>query len=144
MRNVWQVDIKMLFSGLDSFSDEPYGIILKDHRPYQMFTLTRCVPIALQSKFIETLDELERERTKVCLKRVSKVNKPTDWVTKFVIIEKPVSIRLCLDPKDHNSIIKREHYQIPSADDINLTRYLFGILVIPHTVLVLPLPLKFF
>ncbi|GFX50424.1 hypothetical protein TNCV_339591 [Trichonephila clavipes] len=50
---------------------------------------------------------------------VSKVNKPTDWVQSLVIVEKPDgSLRLCLDPRDINKVIKREHYQIPCTDDI--------------------------
>ncbi|GFT07203.1 uncharacterized protein K02A2.6 [Nephila pilipes] len=50
---------------------------------------------------------------------VSKVNKPTDWVQSLVIVEKPNgNQRLCLDPRDLNKVIKREHYQIPCTDDI--------------------------
>ena len=37
----------------------------------------------------------------------------------MVIVEKKNgSLRLCLDPKDLNCAIKREHYRIPTADDI--------------------------
>ncbi|GBN61323.1 Transposon Ty3-G Gag-Pol polyprotein [Araneus ventricosus] len=73
----------------------------------------RRVPQALQPKLKETLDKLEKEKI------VTKVNKPTDWVQSLVIVEKPNgNLRLCLDPRDLNKVIKREHYQIPSADDI--------------------------
>ena len=37
----------------------------------------------------------------------------------LVIIEKPNGdLRLCLDPRDLNRVIKREHYKKSSADDI--------------------------
>ncbi|GFX79983.1 transposon Ty3-I Gag-Pol polyprotein [Trichonephila clavipes] len=73
----------------------------------------RRVPLALQPKLKSTLDRLEKEGI------VSKVNKPTDWVQSLVIVERPNgNLRLCLDPRDLNKVIKREHYQIPCTDDI--------------------------
>ncbi|GBM24162.1 Uncharacterized protein K02A2.6 [Araneus ventricosus] len=90
--------------------DEKFQIILKDNA-IPVIHPPRQVPRALQPKFKETLDKLEKEKEKI----VSKVNKPTDWVQRLVIVEKPNgNLKLCLDPK----VIKREHYQIPSADDI--------------------------
>ncbi|GFS50338.1 hypothetical protein TNCV_1638371 [Trichonephila clavipes] len=73
----------------------------------------RRVPLALKPKLKSTLDRLEKEGM------VSKVNKPTDWVQSLVIVEKPNgNLRLCLDPRDLNKVIKRENYQIPCTDDI--------------------------
>lgn len=47
---------------------------------------------------------------------------PTDWVNNIVITEnKDEKLRICLDPSDLNKYLKREHYQIPSPDQI-LTR----------------------
>ncbi|GFS43630.1 transposon Tf2-9 polyprotein [Nephila pilipes] len=75
--------------------------------------LPRRVPQALQPKLKSTLNNLEKEGI------VSKVNKPTDWVQSLVMIEKPNgNLRLCLDPRDLNKVIKREQYQIPCTDDI--------------------------
>ena len=46
-------------------------------------------------------------------------NEPADWVSSVVCVDKPDgSIRLCLDPKDLNVVIKREHYPLPLVDDI--------------------------
>ncbi|GFX99293.1 transposon Tf2-11 polyprotein [Trichonephila clavipes] len=68
---------------------------------------------ALKPKFKSTLDRLGKEGI------VSKVNKPTDWVQSLVIAEKPNgNLRLYLEPRDLNKVIKREHYQIPCTDDI--------------------------
>lgn len=50
---------------------------------------------------------------------MSKVNMLTDWMQSLAVVEKlNGSVRLHLDFKDLNRVIKRQHYQIPSADDI--------------------------
>ncbi|GFX56316.1 transposon Ty3-I Gag-Pol polyprotein [Trichonephila clavipes] len=83
-----------------------YNVVPVIHPP-------RRVPLALQPKLKCTLDRLKKEGI------VSKVNKQTDWVQSLVIVEKPNgNLRLCLDPRDLNKVIKREHYQIPCTDDI--------------------------
>ena len=47
------------------------------------------------------------------------LNEPADWVSSLVCVDKPDgSIRVCLDPKDLNVAIKREHYPLPLVDDI--------------------------
>ena len=44
-------------------------------------------------------------------KIIEPITKPTDWVSNIVIIEKKnKSLRICLDPKDLNAGIKRQHY----------------------------------
>jgi len=40
-----------------------------------------------------------------------KADQPTDWVHSLVIVEKENGIlRLCLDPRDFNKVVKCEHY----------------------------------
>ena len=42
------------------------------------------------------------------------------WVNSLVVVENPdVSLRLCLDPRDLNKAIKREHFQLPTFEDIS-------------------------
>ena len=54
-------------------------------------------------------------------KILTKVDKPTDWVSSLAIVEKPNgNLRLCLDPKDLNNNIKREHYHISGFWQIEL------------------------
>ena len=44
---------------------------------------------------------------------------PTDWVNSLVIVEKANGqMRLCIDPKDLNKVVKREHFQIPTKEEI--------------------------
>ena len=51
--------------------------------------------------------------------RSSKVRPANDWVSNLVVVEKKDgSLRLCLDPKDLNKAIKREHYKIPTMKEI--------------------------
>ncbi|GFU14317.1 uncharacterized protein TNCV_3491281 [Trichonephila clavipes] len=103
---------KDVFTGEGEFPNEPYHITLKDNAVPAIHPLRR-VPLDLQAKLKSTLDRLEKEEI------VSKVNKPTDWVQSLVIVEKPNgNLRLCLDPRDLNKVIKREHYQIPRTEDI--------------------------
>ena len=48
-----------------------------------------------------------------------KVTKPTDWLNSLVTVDKPNgSIRICLNPKDLNDVIKRQQYPNKTLDDI--------------------------
>lgn len=50
---------------------------------------------------------------------IAPVEYPTDWVNNIQLVEKPNgSLRICLDPKPLNACIKREHFLIPTANDI--------------------------
>ncbi|CAC5381940.1 E3 ubiquitin-protein ligase DTX4 [Mytilus coruscus] len=49
-----------------------------------------------------------------------KVDEPTDWVSSLVVVEKPKTgkLRICLDPRNLNKAIKREHFALPTIEDI--------------------------
>ena len=64
----------------------------------------RHVPAALRPKIKNELDRMEQTEV------ISPVTNPTDWVTSLVTIVKPDKIRLCIDPKNLNEAVKREHY----------------------------------
>ncbi|GFX07565.1 uncharacterized protein K02A2.6 [Trichonephila clavipes] len=103
---------KDIFTGVGEFTNEPYHITLKENA-VPIIHPPRRVPLVFQPKLKSTLDKLEKEEIK------SKV-KPIDWVQSLVIVEKPNgNLRLCLDPRDLNKVIKREHYQIPCTDIIS-------------------------
>jgi hypothetical protein len=100
-----------IFSGLGCFPGE-YHIEI-DPRVTPVIHPPRRVPLAIQPKLKATLDAMEKAGT------IVKRSEPTDWVNSLLIVEKRNgSLRLCLDPKDLNSAVKREHFAVPSADDI--------------------------
>ncbi|XP_023806132.1 uncharacterized protein K02A2.6-like [Oryzias latipes] len=73
----------------------------------------RRVPAPLKEGLKKELDRMIR------LGVIKKVNEPTDWVNSMVITKKKNGeLRICLDPKDLNESIKREHYQIPTREEI--------------------------
>ena len=101
-----------VFTGLGKL--EPYHITIKDcadpviHPP-------RRVSHSLHNRLKEKLDQMERDEI------IAKVDKPTNWVNSLAIVEKKDgSLRLCLDPKDLNKVIRREHFQIPTFEDVVL------------------------
>ena len=72
----------------------------------------RKVPIELKDRLQAELREMESQDI------IAKVTKPTDWVNSLVIREKENGrLCLCLDPKDLNKAIKREHHPIPTLEE---------------------------
>ena len=56
---------------------------------------------------------------------IEKVDQPTDWVSSMLVVHKPptgangeTKLRICLDPKDQNRAIKREHFPMPTIEEI--------------------------
>ena len=50
---------------------------------------------------------------------IAKVEKSTDWVNGLVVITKPNGkLRVCLDPRPMNQVIKRHHCRLPTAEEI--------------------------
>ena len=71
------------------------------------------VPIAVRKPLKEKLDRLVANNVP------SPVEQPTPWVNQMVTVTKPNGdIRLCLDPKELNKVLLREHYTIPILDDV--------------------------
>ena len=67
----------------------------------------------LCSKVKAELEKMEE------MKIISKVDKPTKWVNSIVIVTKPSGdVRICLDPRNLNKAIRREHYPMKTAEDI--------------------------
>ena len=50
---------------------------------------------------------------------IRKVEEPTEWVSSLVVVEKPNGkVRLCLDPRDLNKAIQREHYPMQTVEEV--------------------------
>ena len=44
------------------------------------------------------------------------MDEPTDWVNSMVIVVKRNKrLRICLDPRNLSTAIKREHFQLPTV-----------------------------
>ena len=73
----------------------------------------RKIPLNLRN-------QLKAELGRMCkLKVIEKVSYPTEWLNPIVIVEKPgKQLRICLDPRELNKAIKREHYQLPTVEEI--------------------------
>ena len=69
-------------------------------------------PAALLPKIVDKLKEMEKKG------HLAKVMQPTDWVNSMVVSSRAEKIRICLDPVDLNKADKREHYPIPTVEEI--------------------------
>ena len=75
----------------------------------------RRVPIALKDKLKLEL-ELERLQDRGV---IMEVTEPTSWVSSLEIVHKPNGkMRVCIDPKDLNRVLRRSHYPMPTVDEI--------------------------
>lgn len=72
----------------------------------------RKVPLAIRDKVKEELDRMEK------IGVVTKQTEPTEWVNSMVTIVKPNKVRICIDPRDLNRAIKREHYPMKTIDEV--------------------------
>lgn len=73
----------------------------------------RKIPESLKQPLRIHLDEL------VKLGVVERVEYPTDWVSAIVVTRKPNGkIRLCLDPRPLNKVLKRCHHPMPTIEDV--------------------------
>ena len=50
---------------------------------------------------------------------LAEVKQPTEWISSMVTVpKKNGQLRICLDPKDLNAAIQREHYPLPVIEDV--------------------------
>lgn len=89
-----------------------YRIVLdKDMPPVQ--DPPRRVPVPLRDALKDTLDDLVRQDI------LAPVQQPTPWISSLVVVpKKDGKPRICLDPKHLNKAIRREHYPLPTIEDV--------------------------
>ncbi|GCB70722.1 hypothetical protein scyTo_0001353 [Scyliorhinus torazame] len=117
------------------------GISLPFESKIQLRTIARPVihpPRSVPAPLRECL-KMELE----CIQQlgiIAKGDEPTDWVSSMVCVKKANGdLKICLDPKDLNQNIKREHCPIPKREEImsemsgakifiklDASRFLFG------------------
>ena len=74
---------------------------------------TRKVPIAIKDRLKEEIDRLTN------LHIIAPVDVPTEWISALVATtKKNGKIRLCIDPKPLNQALRRNHYPLPTIEDI--------------------------
>ena len=53
-------------------------------------------------------------------KVIVQVDEPSEWVNSLVVIEKPKgALQICLGPRDLNKVLIREHFQLPTREEIS-------------------------
>ena len=94
------------FTGIGKFKDFEYHINV-DKNVKLVVHAPRKIALSLQGKLEKELEEMVRQGI------IAPVEGHSDRVNSLVIREKPNgSLRICLDPKDLNKAIKREHHPI--------------------------------
>ena len=100
-----------VFTGLGRL-EKPYHIEV-DPTVTPVVNPPRTIPAALRDRVKTELEDMEK------LGVIRRVEEPTVWVSSMAIVEKPDgSLRICLDPRHLNKAIKREHFQLPTIEDI--------------------------
>lgn len=100
-----------VFNGLGCLK-EPYHIQINPEAA-PVIHAPRKIPVTLTDRLKKELQRMEK------MKVIAKVDKPTEWVNSMITVEKPNgSLRTCLDPKELNAAIKRQHFHIPTTEEI--------------------------
>ena len=108
-------DYRDCFDKIGRFPGRKYRIQLsEDAKP--VIHPPRTVPVHIMPLYKAELDKMLEDGV------ISPVTQPTDWVNSIVCNIKDTpngkKVRLCLDPKDLNKYIKREHYYNRTMDEI--------------------------
>lgn len=73
----------------------------------------RRAPIYLRDKIKQELDRMQ------VLEVIRPVSEPTDWVSSITYPEKASGdLRICIDPKDLNSALKRGQHHTPTVEEL--------------------------
>ena len=72
----------------------------------------RQVPIPVKAELKNKIEELENKGV------IARVTQPTELVSNLVAVRKPNKLRVCLDPLELNKAVLRNHYPIPTVEQI--------------------------
>ena len=104
-------DYADVFKGIGCIPGEHHIAVKPDVTP--TIYAARRVPHRIRQKFKTELDSMEKKGL------IKKVTEPTEWVNPLVVVlKKNGSLRICLDPGPLNMAVQREHYTLPTAEDI--------------------------
>ena len=78
-----------------------------------VITPARKVPFALRPLLKDDLDRMTAKEI------IVPVTEPTEWVSALAIAtKKSGELRVCVDPRPLNKALRREHYKLPTLDDV--------------------------
>ena len=80
----------------------------------------RRVQEAIRDRVTKELHRMEEQGV------IERVIEPTDWVNSMVTVIKPNKTRICLDPRNLNEAIKREHYPLPTIEEVTARSFRFS------------------
>ena len=72
----------------------------------------RRLAASLRKKVVEKLKEMQSDGF------ITPVHEPTEWVSSMVVSFRNDKVRICIDPKDLNKAIKREHHPMKTIEDV--------------------------
>lgn len=108
-----QVVNKTVFGEMSLMKIEPVRIKLReDAKP-------TCVPVSRHILF-PLMDKVKQELERmVQMEVIEEVKEPTEWCSPIVpVLNKDGTMRICVDFKKLNMTVCREHYMLPTLDDI--------------------------
>ena len=99
------------FEGIGQFPGTYHITLCSDVKP--IIHAPRKCPIAMLPLVREKLDEFLEQGI------ITPVEEPMDWVSSLAYSWKANGkLRVCLDPRDVNKAIKRDHYKTPTIEEI--------------------------
>ena len=105
-------DYPDVFRGLGLFPGE-YTIELDTAIP-PVQNRPRRIPHTMKQAVESKLAEMEKAGI------IAQVDTPTDWISNMTAVWKAdkKQVRICLDPRDLNKAVKRNHFGMPTLDDV--------------------------
>ena len=103
-------EYKDVFEGLGDLPGEYH--IVTDETVTPVVHPPRRVPVPLRERIKAKLHDM------VMRDIITPVTEPTAWVSSMLVVVKPEKLRICIDPRNLNGAICREHYQMPTIEKL--------------------------
>jgi len=92
--------------------DKPYHIVLRADANPVVHAPRKC-PVQMRDEIKSEIDRMEQSGV------IRSVTQPTEWVSSLTYPRKRNGqLRICLDPKDLNQAIMRNHHKTPTVEEI--------------------------
>lgn len=100
-----------VFEGLGRFPGEMKILLRDDVKPKVHYQ--KRFPLSIRDRLKEELESMEERGI------IERVDHATEWVNNVQVVEKKDGrLRVCLDPRPLNQGIMREHFPIPTIEDL--------------------------